>query len=111
MKQYKFIKISNNKNASRDFIVDLTTMKDIKLRMAILKSQLKKDRQHHIGLYRPTWYYLENTDYSYYCLDTQEFQTFDQARAHAIFLYNQQFIKMNANKIDSNIKKNIITFN
>ena len=110
MKQYKFIKLSNNKNASRDFIIDLTTMNNVKLRMAILKSQLKKYRRNHIGLYRPTWYYLENTDYSYYCLDTQEFQTFDQARAHAIFLYNREFVKMNVNKIDSN-KKNIITFN
>jgi hypothetical protein len=86
-------------------------MADVKLRMAILKSQLKKYRQNHIGLYRPTWYYLENTDYSYYCLDTQEFESFDQARAHAIFLYNQQFVKMNANKKNLNKKKNIISFN
>ena len=111
MKRYKFIKISNNKNPNRDFIVDLTTMADVKLRMAILKSQLKKYRQHHIGLYRPTWYYLENTDYSYYCIDTREFETFDEARAHAINIYNREFFKMNANKIDSNKKKNIITFN
>ena len=110
MKQYKFIKLSNNKNSSRDFIIDLTTMNNVKLRMAILKSQLKKYRRNHIGLYRPTWYYIENTDYSYYCIDTREFETFDQARAHAISIYNEQFIKMNVNKIDSN-KKNIITFN
>ena len=111
MKQYRFIKISNNKNSSRDFIIDLTTMNNVKLRMAILKSQLKKYRQNHIGLYRPTWYYLENTDYSYYCIDTCEFETFDQARAHAINIYNEQFVKMNANKINSNKKKNIISFN
>jgi hypothetical protein len=111
MKQYKFIKLSNNNNSNQDFIIDLTTMKDIKLRMAILKSQLKKYRQHHIGLYRPTWYYLENCDYSYYCIDTREFETFDQARAHATSIYNEQFIKMNSNKIDSNKKKNIVSFN
>ena len=111
MKQYNFIKISNNKNSSRDFIVDLTTMASVRMRMAILKSQLKKYRQHHIGLYRPTWYYLENTDYSYYCIDTCQFETFDEARAHAIFLYNREFVKMNLNKIDSNKKKNIISFN
>jgi hypothetical protein len=50
MKQYKFIKISNNNNANQDFIVDLTTMKDIKLRIAILKSQLKKYRLNHNGI-------------------------------------------------------------
>jgi hypothetical protein len=110
MKQYNFIKLSNNKNATQDFIVDLTTMKDIKLRIAILKSQLKKYRLTHVGLYRPTWYYLENTDYSYYCIDTCEFETFDQAREHATKIYNEQFIKMNSNKIDSNKKKNIISF-
>jgi len=111
MKQYNFIKISNNLNASQDFIVDLTTMKDIKLRIAILKSQLKRYRLNHNGLYRPTWYYLENTDYSYYCIDTREFETFNEAREHATNIYNEQFIKMNStNKINSNKKKNLITF-
>ena len=105
MKRYKFIKISNNKDASRDFIVDLTTMADVKLRMAILKSQLKKYRRNHIGLYRPTWYYLENCDYSYYCIDTREFETFDEAREHATNIYNEQFIKMNSTKINSNKKR------
>jgi hypothetical protein len=110
MKQYNFIKISNNNNANQDYIVDLTTMKDIKLRIAILKSQLKKYRLNHIGLYRPTWYYLENCDYSYYCIDTREFETFDEAREHATSIYNEQFIKMNSNKINTNKKKNLITF-
>lgn len=108
MKQYNFIKLSNNNNAQRDFIIDLTTMTNVKLRMAILKSQLKKYRLNHKGLYRPTWYYLENCDYSYYCIDTQEFATYNEAREHATAIYNREFIKMNRNGID--MKKNSLSF-
>ena len=47
MEKYKrtqFIKISNNNNPS-EFILDVTTMRDVRLRMSALKAQHRKYQQ------------------------------------------------------------------
>lgn len=112
MKKYNFIKISNNKNPSQDFYIDITTMKSVTLRMQILKSQMLQHRKSGNGLYRPAWYYIESTDYSYYKLDEGQFETHREAREHAIKLYNEQFNKMNqgVNQNKNKYNKLIITF-
>ena len=112
MKKYNFIKISNNNNPSQDFYIDITTMKSVTLRMQILKSQMLQHRRTGEGLYRPSWYYIESTDYSYYKLDEGKFDTHQEAREHAIKLYNEQFIKMNqnVNNTKKNVNKLLVTF-
>lgn len=97
MTKYKFIKISNNNNASRDFMIDVTTMADERLRISTLKSQLKK---YNYGMlpnceYKQAWYYIENTDWSYYCLDTREFDTYDQAKDFRDQLMDSEYERMN----------------
>ena len=111
MKKYNFIKISNNHNPSQDFFIDITTMLSVTLRMQILKSQMLKHQKSGGGLYRPAWYYIQNTDYSYYKIDTHEFETYNEAKAHSVKIYNEQFIKMNEGKTPNLTKnKNIIIF-
>ena len=94
MKNYNFIKISNNNNPSQDFFIDITTMKSVTLRMQILKSQCLKHK---------------NTDYSYYKIDNCDFDTYTEARKHATDIYNSQFLKMQGNDLNKN--KKIISFN
>jgi hypothetical protein len=72
-------------------------MNSVKLRMSILKSQLKK--------YRETC----NGHYSYYQLDKQDFDNYNDAREHAVKLYNSEFEKMNAVKRELNNNKYIMT--
>ena len=111
MKKYNFIKISNNNNPSQDFFIDITTMLSVTLRMQILKSQMLKHQKTGGGLYRPAWYYIQTVDYSYYKIDTQEFENYNDAKAHSVKIYNEQFIKMNKDNPPNLIKnKNIITF-
>jgi len=109
MKTYRFIKISNNNNPAQDFYIDITIMKSVKLRMSILKSQLKKYRESFEGLYRPAWYYIETCDYSYYQLDKQDFSNYNEAKEHSIKLYNLEFERMNAVKHQFNNNKFIMT--
>ena len=111
MKTYRFIKISNNNNPTQDYYIDITTMRCVKLRMSILKSQLKNYKKSCIGLYRPTWYYIDNCDYSYYELDKADFNTYDEAKQHAIKLYHDQFVKMNDTRKTINTNKYTISFN
>ena len=108
MKTYRFIKISNNNNPTQDFYIDITIMHSVKLRMSILKSQLKKYRESCIGLYRPAWYYIENCDYSYYELDKQNFDNYNEAKEHSIKLYNSEFERMNSVKRELNNNKYIM---
>lgn len=112
MKTYNFIKISNNNNAARDFIVDFTTMKDCKLRMQILKSQHRLHKKTGRGIYRPAWIYIELYDYSYYKIATKECETHVEAKQYAIELYNKEFTKLNLGKNnDVNTQaKNIVSF-
>ncbi len=109
MKNYNFIKISNNNNPSQDFFIDITTMKSVTLRMQILKSQCLKHKKTGTGLYRPAWYYIQNTDYSYYKIDNCDFDTYTEARKRATDIYNEQFLKMKGNDLNKN--KKIISFN
>ena len=111
MKTYNFIKISNNKNAARDFIVDFTTMHDCKLRMQILKSQLKLHKRTGRGIYRPAWIYIDLYDYSYYKITSKDCETHIEAKEYAIELYNTEFNKLNLGKNDVNTQpKNIVSF-
>lgn len=112
MKIYNFIKISNNNNPNQDFFIDITTMLSVTLRMQILKSQCLKHQKSGTGLYRPAWYYIQTVDYSYYKIDTQEFDNYNEAKAHSVKIYNEQFIKMNKDKTPNlNKNKKIICFN
>ncbi len=76
--------------------------------MSILKSQLKKYRETCNGLYRPAWYFIENTDYSYYQLDKQDFSNYNEAKEHSIKLYNSEFERMNSVKREFNNNKFIM---
>lgn len=117
MKTYYFIKISNNNNSCVDFMVDFTTMPNTNLRMCVIKSQLKAYRNNTLknAHYKPVWYYLEATDYSYYKIDRQDFEEYQDAKAHALKLYNEAFDKMNTPHIKQNntsntTNKHIVSF-
>ena len=114
MKTYYFIKISNNNNPCVDFMVDFTTMPNTNLRMCVIKSQLKAYKKNALknAQYKPVWYYLESTDYSYYKIDTKEFDEYQQAKEHSLTLYNSEFVRMNQNPVKHipTNNKHIITF-
>ena len=100
MTKYKFIKISDNNHASKNFYIDITTMADDRLRISTLKSQLKK---YNYGMlpnceYKEPWRYFETTDWSYYCLDTREFDTYEAAKQHRDELMDSEYIRMNPEK-------------
>ena len=101
MKTYYFIKISNNNNARIDFMIDFTTMANTNLRMCVIKSQLKAYRKDKLvnAQYKPVWYYLESTDYSFYKIDTQEFDEYHEAKNYALKLYNAEFARMNQDSV------------
>ena len=101
--KYKYIKISNNNNASKDFHIDITTMNDDRLRISTLKSQLKK---YNYGMlanceYKEPWRYMENHDWSYYCLETKEFDTYEEAKEYRLDLYDKEYERMNPEKKNS----------
>ena len=97
MTKYKFIKISNNNNSSKDFMIDITTMADDRLRISTLKSQLKKYRYGMLPNceYKQQWYFIEHCDWSYYCLETKEFDTFEEAKEYRLDLMDREYIRMN----------------
>ena len=99
MTKYKFIKISNNNNPSKDFMIDITTMNDERLRISTLRSQLKK---YNYGMlpnceYKEAWRYMEECDWSNYCLESKEFSTFEEAKEHRLDLYDSEYERMNQN--------------
>ena len=95
MPNYTFIKISNNKNAARDFMIDITTMQKVNLRMGAIKSQYKKYLANPDKYtWREPYHYLAG-DYSYYRIDRRYFNTYHEAKEHKLDLMDQQYLKMN----------------
>lgn len=108
----KFIKISNN-NDPTDFIIDITTMRDDRLRIASLKSQYIRylenpDKYPYRDVYR-----FFNLDYSFYCLDTDSFNNYTECKAHRDKLIQEQNTKMKntPTQSPSHDKPIIIRFN
>ena len=88
-----FIKISNNKNNKKDFYIDITTMKDPRIRMSSLKTQYKKYLKTG-ELFKPIFHYFK-IDYSFYTIDKGSFSNYQEVKEHRNKLYKEQFIKMN----------------
>ena len=92
---YYFIKISNNNNASTDFYIDISVMKDPRLRISTLKSQLKRYKKNPGNIaYKEAWRYFE-LDYSFYCLDSKFCDNYGDAKSHCLDLMDQQYVRMN----------------
>ena len=95
MKTYLFIKISNNNNASTDFHIDISVMRDPRLRISTLKSQYKKFKINPRNIvYKEPWRYFD-LDYSFYCIYSGEFETYAAAKEHCLDLYDCEFNRMN----------------
>ena len=92
---YYFIKISNNNNASTDFYIDISVMKDPRLRISTLKSQLKRYKKNPGNIvYKEPWRYFE-LDYSFYCLDSKFCDNYCEAKSHCLDLMDEQYTRMN----------------
>lgn len=91
----KFIKISDNNNANKNFYIDITNMKDARLRVSALKSQYKKYKKDPTSInYREIFDYFE-LDYSWYVLEYGSFNTYEEVLERRKDIYDEQFIKMN----------------
>lgn len=80
MKDYskvKFIKISDNKDA-KNFYIDVSVMKDHRLRISALKGQYAKYLQTG-ELYRPVFDLFEK-DYSFCCLEKGSFDSLNAVK-------------------------------
>jgi len=100
MRKYNFIKISNNNNAAVDFMIDITTMTDTRLRISTLKSQYKKyldKNDNYTCNFKDAWRYFD-LDYSFYCIDTKFFDTYEQAKEHRLDLMDSEYERMNPNE-------------
>ena len=96
MKTYLFIKISNNNNASTDFYIDISVMRDPRLRISTLKSQYKKFKINPKNIeFKEAWYYF-NLDFSFYCIYSGEFETYAAAKDHCLDLYDSEYTRMNS---------------
>ena len=93
----KFIKVSNNNNACKDFYIDITTMKDARLRIGSLKSQFKRwcedDEDEN---YKPIYHYIQR-DYSFYVVDRGSFNNYQEVKEYRNQLYRTQWDKLNNN--------------
>ena len=95
---YYFLKISNNNNACVDFCIDITVMKDCRLRISTLKSQYKRYKKNPGNIkFKEAWNYLD-LDYSFYCLDSRYCENYEEAKNHALDLMDLQYSKMNENE-------------
>ena len=95
MKKYLYIKISNNNQASTDFHIDISVMRDPRLRISTLKSQYKKYKINQRNIeYKQAWYYFD-LDFSFYCIDSVEFETYADAKDHCLDLYDREYTRMN----------------
>ena len=90
-----FIKLSNNNNAARDFTIDVTTMKDCRLRISALRSQYKTYLQTKCG-WLEVFRYFE-LDYSFYCLETEAFDSYDDVKKRKNELLVGEWNRMNPN--------------
>lgn len=108
MKDYNktiFIKISDN-NDHHSFYIDISTMKDPRLRMSAIKTQYQ--RYLETGeLYRPI-YDIMDKDYSFYCLHKANCKDLDEAKIIKEQLLKEQREKVK--KAPQRIKNGLITF-
>lgn len=109
MKDYskvKFIKISDN-NDAKNFYIDVTIMKDPRLRISALKGQYMRYLETG-DLYRDVFDFFER-DYSFCCLERGNFKNLDDVKKR-----KQEIIKEQREKL-KNCKPHIpigtITFN
>jgi hypothetical protein len=105
MTLYRFIKISNNNNPNTDFTVDITTMKDTRLRISALKSQYKNYLKKR-GTWKPIFHYFHNIDYSFCEVHFEELEHYDDAKRKKFELLVWYWNRMNPNdprKVDDYI--------
>jgi len=101
-----FIKISNNKNSTKDFYIDITTMKDARLRISSLKSQYHKyldSLETDDPLPDREVFRYFTLDYSFYTLEKGCFDTYNDAKERRLDLYDEQYEKMNWTSLYGNI--------
>ena len=81
---YRFIKITNNNN-TKEFLIDITTMKDIRIRLSILN---RKYALHYYDQapYHPIFSILQENCYSYYCCYRGNFDSLNDAKNKRIEL-------------------------
>ena len=80
MPVFSFIKIVNNNDAS-DFLLDVTQMKNVRLRVSSLRNQCWRHYELGSGKYRPVYRYFW-LDHSFYRVEKAELPDLAAARVH-----------------------------
>ena len=108
MKNYdsvKFILVVDN-NDPMNFYIDVTIMKDVRLRLSALKGQHAKYLETG-DLYRPI-YKIFVTDFSFYCIFKGSFKNLDEIKQKKMEIISEYTAKFKCvEKID---KKGVIKF-
>lgn len=81
----QFIKITDN-NAHENFYIDITTMKDARLRISCLKNQYKKNK---INEKEKEIFNLLSKDWSFCVIEKGDFLTYDDAKKRREELYKK----------------------
>ena len=95
MKQYRFIKITDN-NDYHNFIIDFTAMKDYRTRVSILWSKYV-NHCYGKGEYRPVFSILDK-DWSAYCVQKKYFCNLADVRT-----YRDELSELYAAKLDRSL--------
>jgi len=82
---YKFVKVTNNN--TRDFLIDITTMKDVRIRMSILN---RRYTLYYYGQapFHPMFKIIQEECWSFYCCHKGEFSTLQDAKDKRTELYD-----------------------
>jgi len=88
---YHFILLSDNNDARR-FYIEVTAMKNPRLRFSALKSLYKKYLKNE-AKYKPIFEFFK-CDYSYYVLDQQHFDFWEDAMNYAENLQKERYHKL-----------------
>ena len=75
---YRFIKITNNNN-TKEFLIDITTMKDIRIRISILNRKYAL-YYYDQAPYHPIFSILQENCWSHYCCYRGEFDSLNDAK-------------------------------
>ena len=89
---YYFIKITDNKNPSY-FFIDLTTQKNYKNRICGLRSKAIQYYHTNQGPFRNI-YDIFTKDYSFYKVDTHDFQSYKEAKLYTQELHDTYLKKI-----------------
>ena len=100
LKRFQFIKVTNN-NDHKEFYVDITTMKDARLRISALKAQYKKYINDGKN-FKPIFKYF-NLDYSFCVLERGDYEKYEDVKSRRDELYLKYREKLSLSCLDESI--------